>query len=136
MRPEASRRRVEHAAERFSLDRQRYQPVYVEVLCEAEDLAPRLSRVGRGLRRAGLPSGGFDGLKGKREFADRALDRDVPTVVLHVGDRDDHGDHIYVAAAEDAVAWAGNGEVVDVQAPGTPGLLTELRDELDGEDPA
>jgi hypothetical protein len=71
------------------------------------------------------PSAGFDGIKGKREFADRALGRDVPTVVLHVGDRDDHGDRINVAAAEDAIAWAGNGEVVDVQAPGTPGLLTD-----------
>jgi hypothetical protein len=82
------------------------------------------------------PSAGFDGIKGKREFADRALGRDVPTVVLHVGDRDEHGDRIYVAAAEDAIAWAGNGEVVDVQAPGTPGLLIDLHDRLDGEDPA
>ena len=60
------------------------------------------------LRPYGVPvysGAGFDGLKGKRAFADRALERDVPTIVLHVGDRDKHGENIFRAAAEDA--WPG-----------------------------
>lgn len=33
------------------------------------------------------------------EDAQQDFRRDVPTIVLHVGDRDDHGDDIYMAAA-------------------------------------
>jgi hypothetical protein len=99
---------VMHAAEHFHLDPQRGQPVYVEVLCEAADLMPRLARVAEPYGVPVYSGGGFDGLKGKRAFADRALARGNTTVVLHVGDRDDHGDDIYIAAAEDAVAWVGD----------------------------
>jgi hypothetical protein len=99
-------RQVEDAQEDFRLDPWRGQPVYVEVLCEAADLAPRLERVARPYGVPVYMSGGFDGLKGKRAIADRAMGRDVPAIVLHVGDRDDHGDDIYMAAGEDAVAWA------------------------------
>ena len=35
------------------------------------------------------------------------MERDVPTVVLGVGDRDDGGDGIYVAAGEDAIRLVG-----------------------------
>jgi hypothetical protein len=125
--------RIEHAAEWFRLDRQRDQPAHIEVLCEAEDLAPRLSRVARDYGVPVYPSAGFDGLKGKRAFAERAINRDAPTVVLHVGDRDDHGDRIYISAAEDACAWAGRGAVIPVSVPGTPGFLSKQRDVLDGE---
>jgi hypothetical protein len=99
-------RRIANAARWFELDPQRGQPVYIEVLCEAADLVPRVARIANPYGVWVYPSSGFDGLKGKRAFADRAMDRDKPTVVLHIGDRDDHGDHIYVAAGEDAVAWA------------------------------
>jgi hypothetical protein len=97
---------VEDAREHFKLNPQRFQPVWIEVLCEAEDLQPRLSRVAG---RAGVlvySGAGFDGLKGKLEFADRALARDVPTAVLQVGDLDLDGENIYNAADEDAIAWA------------------------------
>jgi hypothetical protein len=103
---------VARAKEGLALDRQRYQPVHVEVLCEAEDLMPRLNRVAEEYGVVVYSSAGFDGLKGKRAIADRARARDVPTVVLHVGDRDDHGDNIFAAAADDAVAWARNGNML------------------------
>ena len=46
---------IREAAENFRLDRQLHQPCFVEVLCEAEDLIPRIARVvGDELRRAGL----------------------------------------------------------------------------------
>ena len=60
---------------------------------------------------------GFDGIKGKRAFAERAVAREVPTFVLNAGDFDRHGQNIYVAAAEDAVAWAGASGVPGVRAP-------------------
>jgi hypothetical protein len=55
---------------------------------------------------------GFDGLKGKRAMGERAAERDRPTVVLHIGDRNQKGEDIYFAAGEDAVAWCGDGDVL------------------------
>jgi hypothetical protein len=108
---------IETAAEDFRLDPQRFQPLYIEVLCEAEDLQPRLHRHARDYRVPVNSGAGFGGLKGKIEFAERAIRRDVPTVVLDIGDRDAHGEYIYLAAAEDAVAWAGGaGMVLEVGA--------------------
>jgi hypothetical protein len=103
---------IDNAQENFALDRQRYQPVYIEVLCEPEDLQARLARVAEGYGVPVYSGAGFDGLKGKRAFAERALARDVPTVVLHFGDRDKHGEDIFTAAAEDAIAWAGDDDVL------------------------
>jgi hypothetical protein len=98
---------IENAERDFRLGRQLFQPCYVEVQCEAGDLIPRISRVVRDDRGVPVYSGaGFDGLKGYREFAERAVERKVPTFVLNVGDRDKHGEDIFVAAAEDAIAWA------------------------------
>jgi hypothetical protein len=78
------------------------------VLCEAEELQPRLYRIAHEYGVKVYSGAGFDGLKGKRAFAERAMEREVPTVVLDVGDRDNHGENIFNAAAEDAVAWAGD----------------------------
>lgn len=91
--------------EGFELDPQRGQPVYIEVLCEASDLQPRLARVAEDYGVLVYSGAGFDGIKGKRAFAERALEREVATVVLNVGDRDRHGENIFRAAAEDAEAW-------------------------------
>jgi len=98
---------IRHAADWFNLDKQRGQPIYIEVLCEAADLMTRLERIAAPYGVGVYSGAGFDGLKGKRAFAERALERDVPTVVLDIGDRDKHGEDIYIAAAEDAVAWVG-----------------------------
>ena len=115
---------------------QTLQPVYIETLCEAADLVGRIERIATPHGVPVYPSSGFDGLKGKRAMGERALDRDVPTVVLHIGDRDDDGDRIYVAAAEDAIAWAdGWGRVVDVQDSGTPELLAALKMAFEGTGP-
>jgi hypothetical protein len=90
----------------FALGLQRGQDCYVEIVCEAEDLQPRVSRQA-GPKGVFVFSGaGFDGLKGKRFFADRAARRGVPTVVLQITDFDIHGGHIASAAEEDAQAWA------------------------------
>jgi hypothetical protein len=96
---------VSGAAARFRLDPQRDQPVFVETLIESEDLAPRALRIAGAFGVPVYPSGGFDGLKGKRALAARAAGRGVPTVVLHLGDFDVHGRYIFTAAAEDAAAW-------------------------------
>jgi hypothetical protein len=129
-RVEQTVRLVRHAEDRFELDPQRGQPIYIEVLCEAADLAPRLARVANGFGVRVYIGAGFDGMKAKRAMGERAAERNVPTVVLHVSDRDKHGDDIYVAAAEDAIAWAGSGVVADKHLSADSKLLVAIRDDL------
>lgn len=93
-------------AEDFQLLVQVNQPIYLEVQCEAEGLAPRLARIAGEMGVPVYPGGGFDGLKGKIAFGRRAANRDVPTVVLCVSDYDEFGQNIFTAASEDAIAWA------------------------------
>jgi hypothetical protein len=96
---------VAEDAKQFQLDRQRGQDCYVEVACEPEGLGPRLALVAEPYGVPVYPSGGYGGLKGKRELATRAASRDVPTIVLVVTDYDDDGMDIYQSAREDAIAW-------------------------------
>ena len=93
-------------ADRFTLQIQKNQPVYVEVLCEAEGLVQRLTRVAGEYGVPVYSGGGFDGLKGKRDFGRRAAARHVPTLVLAVSDFDEYGLNIFTAASEDSVAWS------------------------------
>lgn len=92
-------------AEDFKLEAQHFQPVFIEVLCEAADLQPRLARIAGDYGVPVYSGSGFDGIKPKKAFAERARRRDVPTVVLHIGDHDKSGEDVYYAVAEDAVAW-------------------------------
>lgn len=96
---------VKNAASYFHMDPQMFQQQYVELWCEAEDLAPRVARVSAAYGVPVYSGGGFDGLKGKRAVPGRARRRDVPTLILHIGDRDPHGEMIYNAVKEDALAW-------------------------------
>ena len=97
---------IRTAAEYFRLDAQRFQPVYIEVLCEAADLQERLAQVAREYGVPVYSGAGMGGIKGKREMGERAAGRDVPTVVFQIGDRDKSGESIYSNAAEDSIAWA------------------------------
>lgn len=104
---------AENAASAFKLDPQSGQPQYVELWCEAKDLAPRIARVAEPYGVPVYCGGGFDGLKGKRAVASRAYRRRRPTVVLHIGDRDPHGEMIFEAVSEDAAAWAADEGLTD-----------------------
>jgi hypothetical protein len=116
----------------FKLDPQRDQPVWIEVLCEAEDLAPRLARIANPYGVEVYIGKGQSGMKGNRKMGERAAERDVPTVVLHISDRDRSGDVIYVSVAEDIVAWADGGEVGDKHTAVTAEMLADaLPDMLD-----
>ncbi len=110
-------------AKTFTLDGQRGQPVFMEVLCEAAGLQARLARIASDFGVPVFSGAGFDGIKAKRAFAERAQLREVPTVILNVGDFDKHGEYIYVAAAEDAIAWAKGGKAFNIGKP-----LTALDD--------
>src|SRR5262249_46299889 len=94
---------VTDASDDYYLDPQRTQPLHLEVRCEAADLGPRVARIAGESGVIVFPSSGCDGLKAKREMAERALARDKPTVILQIGDRDDYGDHIFMSTAEDVI---------------------------------
>jgi hypothetical protein len=87
-------------------DPQTGQPVYLEVLAEAAGLVGRLERVAAPYGVNVYSGAGYDGLKGKRAFAERAIRREVPTVVLRITDWDDHGLAISSSSTEDSIAWA------------------------------
>jgi hypothetical protein len=81
------------------------QPEWIEIWCEAAGMVPQLARAVGGYGVAVYSSGGFDSLTVKYDAAQRIADRDVPTVVLHIGDFDPSGLALFEAAAEDVEAF-------------------------------
>jgi len=94
-------------AQRFRLDRQDGQPVRLWVLCEAGGMAPMLARVANPFGVPVLTSGGFDSLTAKHDLA-RELAAELETgtraEILHLGDLDPSGEHLFTSLAEDVAA--------------------------------
>lgn len=96
-------------AQHFRLDRQSGQAVRLWVLCEASGMAPMLARVANPLGVPVLTSGGFDSLTAKYELAQElslAIQDGVGAEVLHLGDLDPSGVHLFSSLAEDVCAMA------------------------------
>lgn len=95
---------VRYDAQRFRLDRQDAQLVQLRVLCEAGGMAPMLARVANPYGVPVLTSGGFDSVTAKH-----ALAQELAAVfaeggcaeILHVGDLDPSGIHLFTSLAED-----------------------------------
>jgi hypothetical protein len=87
------------------LTRQAGQSVYLEIRCEAADLMPRIARIAEPYGVPVHSGGGMDGLKGKKDAAQRAAERQVPTLVGHLADYDRAGGDIRDAFAEDVIAF-------------------------------
>jgi hypothetical protein len=93
-------------AANYKMDRQHGQARYVELWVEAAGMVPMLAAV---VGEYGIPtysSGGFDSLTAKHDAAERIAGRDVPTLILHVGDHDPSGLAMFQAVAEDVEAMA------------------------------
>ncbi len=96
---------VDYTGSRYRRDRQDGQPLFIEVWSEAAGMVPQLESA---VSDYGVPvasSGGFDSVTAKHEAAERFMERDVPTVVLHVGDYDPSGCAIVDSVAEDVTAF-------------------------------
>jgi hypothetical protein len=97
----------------FRLDRQAGQAVRLAVWCEAAGMVPQLERVCKPFSIPVYSSGGFDSLTVKyrvaREFARMGAIR-----VLHLGDHDPSGVHVFCSLDEDINAFIANmgGEAV------------------------
>jgi hypothetical protein len=100
-------------AERFRLDRQQGQPARLWLACEASGMAPLLYRAAAPFGVPVLSSGGFDSLSAKHELA-QELAAYPEAEVLHIGDLDPSGVHLFQSMAEDVSAMAralGSGNV-------------------------
>lgn len=93
-------------AREYRRHRQAGQSCYVELWCEAAGMVPQLAQVAHPYSVPVYSAGGFASLSAIRHIVDRAVGRNVPTVLLHVGDLDPSGESIFTAMTEDAAAFA------------------------------
>lgn len=102
--PESLKHSIRYTAERYVTDRQRGQPVRLVVWCEAQGMRPQLARVGQPYSVPVLSSGGFDSVTVKHNIAAEfsSLGR---VRVLHVGDHDPSGVHVFGSLDEDVRAF-------------------------------
>ncbi|MFF1285450.1 hypothetical protein [Streptomyces sp. NPDC058299] len=104
--PEDFRTAVAAAVDDYRVDRQAGQPIRLELWCETAGMVPQLVRIGAEFGIACFSGGGFDGLAGKHEAAVRALSGGRRTRILHLGDYDQSGVHMFSSLAEDVIAFA------------------------------
>ncbi|MEV4115964.1 hypothetical protein [Nonomuraea sp. NPDC049695] len=97
---------VARAADDYRVDRQAGQPVRLELWCETAGMVPQLVRIGEEFGISCFSGGGFDGLAGKHDAATRAAAGGLKTCILHLGDYDPSGEHLFSSLAEDVVAFA------------------------------
>ena len=98
---------VRRDARAFRLDRQDGQPVRLWTLCEAAGMAPMLARTAQPFSVPVLTSGGFDSLTAKHGLATElssAMRSGVQAEILHLGDLDPSGEHLFSSLAEDVSA--------------------------------
>lgn len=86
----------------YRRDRLEGQAVRLELWAEAAGMIHQLDQVAARYSVPVYSAGGFGSLTANYEIARRALNRNVPTVLLHVGDLDPSGVSIFEAATEDA----------------------------------
>jgi hypothetical protein len=75
------------------------------VICEAAGMVPQLATVANPYGVTVLSGSGFDSVTDKYKFAKALADQDRPTEVLHIGDHDPSGAHIFLALQEDVEAF-------------------------------
>ncbi|MFC9431507.1 hypothetical protein [Streptomyces sp. NPDC056987] len=90
----------------YRVDRQAGQPVRLELWSETAGMVPQLVRIGDEFGIACFSGGGFDGLAGKHDAARRAISGGCKTRILHLGDYDQSGVHMFSSLAEDVIAFA------------------------------
>jgi hypothetical protein len=111
------------AAARFTLDRTAGQKRRLVVMCEAAGMTTQLERVAEPYGITVISGGGFDSVTLKHQLADE-LER--PTEILHIGDHDASGCHLFLAIAEDVTAFASE-EVDFTRLAVTPDQITRYR---------
>ncbi len=104
--PEAAKRSIIGTAEGYRIDRQRGQPVRLAVWREAAGMAPQLDRVCGPYSVPVYSSGGFDSVTVKHDMA-ASFARIGRVRILHIGDHNPSGVHIFGSLDEDVRAFIG-----------------------------
>ena len=86
-------------------NRQQGQPRHRLVMVEAAGMKPMIEAITGDYSIPVIPSGGFDSLTVKHDLAEALGDYDA-VEILHIGDRDPSGVHVFSSAAEDIRALA------------------------------
>ena len=95
---------VLRSASGYRLDRQRGQERKLVLWCEAAGMVPQLERVGREYSVPVYSSGGFDSVTAKHDVAEE-FSRLGSSLVLHIGDLDPSGVHMFGSLDEDVRAF-------------------------------
>ncbi len=90
----------------YRMDRQTGQAQYIELWCEAAGMVPQLAQVVGDYGIAVRSSSGFNSVTVLHDAACRVLEREVPTLVLQVGDHDPSGRAILDRVAADVAQLA------------------------------
>jgi len=119
---------VHQAAKKIRFDRQRGQRTRLAVWCEAAGMVPQLEMVAGDYGVPVLSSGGFDSITSKHAMAEDFARYDS-VEVLHLGDYDPSGVHMFTSLAEDIRAFADDlgGDVAFTRLAVTPQQIEELR---------
>ena len=114
-----------HEAEHFTLDRQTGQDRRILLWCEAGGMVPQLERIAHPYSVQVASSGGFDSLTSKHAIGEALASQ--PTTVLHIGDHDPSGVHMFGSLGEDVQAFADyyGGEVEFVRLAVTPAQVAK-----------
>ena len=120
---------VRSTASTLNLDRNEGQELRLILMCEAAGMVPQLAAVAIDFGVPVISSGGFDFVTEKHDLA-AEIGRDRrPTEILHIGDHDPSGAHLFLALKEDVLAFAKpyGGTVEFTRLAVTPDQITELR---------
>lgn len=93
-----------HHAVRFRFDRQAGQDRFLVFATEASGMVPQIERITDPFGIPVASGGGFDSLTAKYDLATRFGTRPVEVEVLHVGDYDVSGVHVFSSLMEDVQA--------------------------------
>jgi hypothetical protein len=118
-------------AQTFRLDRQEGQPQQLLFMVEARGMVPQIEAVTHPFGIPVIGSGGFDSLTAKYDLANQLGDCDDGTEVLHIGDYDPSGVHLFSSVADDVETLIDDlglpGSVEFTRLAVTPKQIAELR---------
>ncbi|MBI2798992.1 MAG: hypothetical protein HYX63_01695 [Gammaproteobacteria bacterium] len=95
---------LQREASNYRIDRQRYQNTRLVVWCEAQGMVPQLERVAERYSVRVHSSGGFDSVTVKHSIA-RQFAELSNVCVLHLGDHDPSGVHVFGSLDADVTAF-------------------------------
>lgn len=99
---------VRYWGRNFELRKDLGQPVRQMVMVEAAGMVPQIVRTASPFGAEVRSAGGFNGVTGKYELAlniAQEAEDDRPTKILHIGDFDPSGEHVFSSLEEDVTAF-------------------------------